>query len=116
MEQIISELKNTAKNAAKKTGELLEVGKLKLACADTKSKINEAYKELGKDLYNAEKEGSEDAEAIKNIIIDIDGLYEKLAEQENQVAQLKKQKKCISCGQMCDDEADFCSKCGSKLE
>ena len=79
-------------------------------------KRNEAYKELGKALYNAEKEGSDDAEVIKNIIVDIDALYEKLAEQENQVAQLKKQKKCISCGQMCDDEAEFCSKCGSKLE
>jgi len=116
MEKFISDLKKTAVSAAQKTGELVEIGKLKIACSNTKCKIDEAFKDLGKALYNAEKEGNDDAELIKHTIEEIDGLYEKLAKQEDELCELKKQKKCPSCGLICDVEALFCSKCGEKFE
>lgn len=115
MEKFISDLKKTAKNAAQKTGEIVEIGKLKLAIQDTKGKINDLYKELGESLYAARKDGNDDADSIEKIIEEIDAMYEKLASQEEELATLKKQKKCPSCGVLCDDEADFCSKCGAEL-
>lgn len=115
MEKFINDLKNTAKSAATKTGEFIEVGKLKIACQDTKSKLNDAYKELGKVVYFAEKEGEYTEDAIKNAINEIDSLFEKLSEQEENLAKLKSQKKCSSCGAMCDEDSAFCSKCGCEL-
>ena len=116
MEKFISDLKNTAKSAAAKTGELIEIGKLKIACQETKNKINDAYKELGKAVYSAQRE-EEDAENLMvELIENIDSLFEKLAQQEEELALLKKQKKCSSCGTMCDDDSAFCSKCGFEFK
>lgn len=116
MEKILADLKNTAKTAMKKSGEILELGKLKIAAVDTQNEINKAFCELGRALYNAEKAGSEDAESLKKMIDDIDNLYEKLALQEEQYAELKNEKKCKSCGSKCSDKSNFCSVCGERFE
>lgn len=115
MEKIISDLKKTAISAAQKTGELVEIGKLKLAASNIKGKINDLYKDLGLALYTAEKQGNEDAEVLRNIIGDIDRLFEELAKLENEIGSLKSQKKCASCGVMCDNESAFCASCGEKF-
>lgn len=116
MEKILSDLKSTAKTAMKKSGELLEIGKLKLAIADVNQEIEKAYRELGYALYNAEKSGSEDAETLQAIIDDIDELHEKLNNLESEQAELKKEKKCPACGEMCSDKANFCASCGERFE
>ena len=115
MDKFISDLKNTAISAAAKTGEFIEIGKLKLSCADIKNKINDEYKELGKAVYSAHKDGEDTEYHINEIIENIDGLYEKLALQEEEIAILKKQKKCSSCGAVCDEDSAFCSKCGAEF-
>lgn len=116
MEKILEDLKNTAKTAMKKSGEILELGKLKIAAVDTQNEINKAFCELGRALYNAEKSGSEDAEELKQMIDNIDNLYEKLSVQEEQYRELKNEKKCSSCGAKCSDKSNFCSVCGEKFE
>lgn len=115
MEKIISDLKKTAISAAHKTGELVEIGKLKLSVTNTKGKINDLYKDLGEALYTAEKQGTEDAEALRKIIEEIDAYYEELARLETEIGTLKSQKKCSSCGAMCDNDSSFCSSCGEKF-
>ncbi len=116
MEKILADLKNTAKTAVKKSSELIEFGKLKIATIDTQNEINKAFCELGKALYNAEKTGSEDAEGLKQMIDEIDALYEKLSLQEEQCAELKSEKKCRACGAKCNDKSKFCHECGEKFE
>lgn len=116
MEKILADLKNTAKSAVKKSSELLEIGKLKLSLVDIRSEIEKAYTALGKALYDAEKSGSEDAEALQAMIYDIDELFEKLAKAEEQCAELKKVKKCKGCGAVCSENSNFCAVCGERFE
>lgn len=116
VEKVLSDLKSTAKTAMKKSGELIETTKLKFAIAETQQEIEKAFKELGKALYNAEKNGTEDADSLKALIDDIDALYVKLAGIEETCAELKNEKKCPSCGEMCSDKANFCAVCGEKFE
>ena len=112
MEKIISDLKKTAVSAAQKTGELVEIGKLKLACSCTQDKIDDAFIVLGKSIYSAEKKGTDEEYKIQQTIAEIDSLYEKLAEQEEELMVLKNCKKCASCGSMMERNAAFCSRCG----
>jgi len=113
--KIISDLKKTAISAAQKTGELVEIGKLKFALSNAKGKIDEKYKDLGQALYTAHKNGSEDAQAIDGIIAEIDALFLELAKLESEMGSLKSQKKCPSCGKVCDEDASFCASCGEKF-
>lgn len=115
MEKIISDLKKTAISAAQKTGEMVEIGKLKIAVSNKKSKINDCYRDLGLALYTAQKQGSDEAEALNRIITDIDVLFAELGELEKELASLKSQKKCEECGELCDEDAVFCAKCGTKF-
>ncbi|MBE7027937.1 MAG: zinc ribbon domain-containing protein [Ruminococcaceae bacterium] len=115
MEKIISDLKKTAISAAQKTGELVEIGKLKFALSNTKGKIDEKYKDLGLALYTAHKNSNEDAQSLDEIIAQIDDLFLEQAKLESEIGALKSQKKCPSCGRVCDDDASFCASCGEKF-
>lgn len=116
MDKIFSDIKNTAKSAVKKSGELLELTKLKLAVSDTKSEIQNKLAELGAVIYEAQKQDGEGLEKSDELTQQLEELYEKLEEQESKLSELKKQKSCSSCGNVCEAEADYCSKCGAKFE
>lgn len=113
MDKIFSDIKNSVGSAVKKSGELLEITKMKVAIGDTKNEINVKLTELGRKAYEAQKNGSiSDADGL---VYEIDELYEILKSQEAKLASLKKQKVCAACGTLCEIEAAYCSKCGEKF-
>lgn len=116
MDKFFSDMKNTARSAVKKSGELLELTKLKMAAADTKSEIQSKFAELGKLIYEAQKLGNEDSEKTEELLQSLDELHETLSEQEAKLSELKKQKACGVCGNICETKAEYCSKCGAKFE
>ena len=116
MERILSELKNTADKVAKKSGELVEISKVKLSIASTKSEINAQFKALGETVYLAQKEDSDvGAEKIEEIIGILDGLYERLDNLAEINSALKNERICPSCGKSNPLNQPFCGGCGSKL-
>ncbi len=116
MDRLFSDIKNTARSAVKKSGELLELTKLKMAAADTKSEVQTKFAELGKIVYEAKKNGGEHLDDMESVTQQIDELYEQLSEQEAKIVELKKQKLCTACGNACDTGAAYCSNCGAKFE
>lgn len=113
MDKIFSDIKNSVGSAVKKSGELLEITKMKVAIGDTKNEINAKFAELGRKAYEAQKGGS--ISDPDGLIYEIDVLYEVLKSQETKLASLKKQKVCGVCGCLCSTEAAYCSKCGEKF-
>ena len=113
MERIFSEIKNKADKVAKKSGELVELSKVKLSSLNTKSNIDTSFKKLGELIYRSQKENEElDSEKFESIIEEIDALYQKLSEYEDVVCELTNKKICPDCHKANNSDASFCSQCG----
>lgn len=116
MDKILSEIKSRADQVMKKSGELVEKSKVKLAIAGTKSEIGTLFKQLGELVYMAQKEdNSASTEEIENTIAHIDALYEKLEELTKTDSALKNEKICAQCGKSNPIEQTFCGGCGNKF-
>lgn len=113
MEKFISELKNTADKVAKKSSELVELSKVKLAIATTKSEIGANYKTLGELVYLSQKnEFDGDTGKIEEAITKINELHERLEELTGAVSALKNEKICPDCSKSSPSDAAFCAECG----
>lgn len=116
MEKIISEIKNTADKFARKSGELVEMSKVKLGIVSTKSEIGTNFKILGELVYKAQKDDtSSDTAKIEEVIAKINELYEKLDELTEVSAALKNEKVCAYCGKSNPIDQLFCGGCGQKF-
>ena len=116
MDRIISEIKNTADKVVKKSGELVEITKVKLSIVDIKNKIDARFKELGRIVYNASGPEYSEAEGADAIIEELNALYEELKKTEERLAELKSEVVCKSCGSLSSDDSLYCRKCGAKLD
>ncbi|MBQ3225515.1 MAG: zinc ribbon domain-containing protein [Clostridia bacterium] len=114
MEEIFSNIKKSAASAVKKSGELLEITKTKMAISDTKSELKSNFAVLGKLVYEAQKNEKDFSDEAEEIIWEIDELYEVLEAREARLAALTNQKVCPDCGKVCEKEAAFCSRCGKE--
>lgn len=116
MDKILSEIKSRADKVMKKSGELVEMSKVKLAIVNTKAEIGTLFKQLGELVYLAQKEdNSANAEDIENTILHIDALYEKLEELTEANSAFKNEKVCAECGKSNPMEQTFCGNCGNKF-
>ncbi len=115
MDKIFSDIKSSVGSAVKKSGEILEITKVKMAISDTKGEIRAKYAVLGEKTYLAQRDQEGDFSQTQEIILEIDELFEILKNQELKLAALKKQKMCDACGYACEADAAFCSKCGTKF-
>ena len=116
MEKFISEIRNTADKVAKKSGELVEMSKVKLGIVSKKSELGTNFKILGELVYMAQKNNDNSNSAkIEEIIAKIDDLYEKLGELADVSAALKNEKVCAYCGKNNPIGQAFCGGCGQKF-
>lgn len=91
--------------------------KLKGKISDLKSKIEDAYTEIGKIVYEEMKNGNDvSKDAIVAKCEEISKDNDEIEKLENEILAVKKIKKCTKCGNELDISAEFCSKCGEKQE
>ncbi len=115
MEKFLSDLKQTVNSAVKKSGELVELTKIKLAANDTKNAITARYVKLGEMAYLATKGEESPASDAETIIAEIDELKKTLAAQEEKAAELSNKKICSVCGKSINADAAFCPACGNPV-
>lgn len=113
-DKITNKVSDTAKAAAKKSGELVEVTKLNAAINQENEKISKAYQAIGKLIFVKYTNGEEcpqyvisKCEEINEINISIKGLKER-------VNELKNIKLCKNCYAEIDHDVIFCPSCGMK--
>lgn len=107
------------KITADKTGKIAKETKLRLKMSETKSKINEIYEEIGKEVYEKHlgKSNSDNFEQeIEDKCIEIDVLADEIESMLQQCLDLKDKKKCSICYTEIDKNAKFCPNCGEKQE
>lgn len=115
MEKIFSDIKKTVDGAVKKSGELLEITKVKLAISDKKNQIDSRLKALGKLVYDASGPEYSEQEGADALIDELNALYAELKDSEARLAELKSEVICTKCGSSCSDDSAYCKNCGEKL-
>lgn len=115
LEDAVITAKGAVDFAGKKTGELVELSKLKISAAEIEGKIRNLYESLGRAVYNAAKSETDATVLVKEKSEQIDTLTVDLEAVNNKIAVLREEKKCVSCGTINPQDAAYCKKCGAQL-
>lgn len=102
-----------SKDATQKAKSISEIAKLRLDIRTKEDDINKKYQQIGKLYFEEHKD---DEEPAYEQIISIKEAQEVLEELRGQLGQIKGVQQCPACGKEMDLDADFCSKCGAKLD
>ena len=113
-EDLSKRVTDTAKAAAKKSSEVVEVTKLNLSIGSEEDKIKKAYTEIGKAVYEVFSKGEEVNEAFKGQCEQISTYEDNIKEMRVKILDLKALKVCVACGAELENGILFCSKCGAK--
>lgn len=108
--------RDIAETAGKKGEELIKISKLKIKETQIKRDISIKYEKLGKIYYELIKVGEENKLIFKEIIADIDNLKLELSQVRAEIHSIKGTTSCHVCGATNPVDADFCSKCGERLD
>lgn len=93
------------------SGELKLRGKI----SELKSKIEEAYKEVGMIVYAEVKNGTEvSREDVSAKCDEIKAMEEEIEKLQVEILRVKNIKKCVNCGEELELGVRFCSKCGKE--
>ena len=101
---------NSAKKAAKISGDALDYTKMKIKLYDLHDKMELKYAEIGRAVYSEDEDA--DVEAMCNEITD---LRDAEAELQITMNSYLNKKECSACGGMVDAKSDYCPLCGNKF-
>lgn len=118
--EILSNLKEmvsqTAIDAVKKSGEVMESVKINFAIADKEAEISKLMREIGKTVYESSKSAAEvSQEDIAEKCAAIDNHFADIAILKARNIDLKNVKICKSCNYEASKANNFCPRCGSAL-
>ena len=105
-----------ADRAVKKTGEVTNLVKLKVAVKSAEGKLSSVYEEIGRLFYTAERSGEDCTSDIAAYIMKADKLKADIASYTKQIAKLRNVRICDSCGHEIDKTVNFCPICGAKQD
>ena len=107
-----STVSDGAKVVSEKTKKVTGVASIKTQINSTKSGLTKLYKDLGKAYY----EDPENAEALADIVNEINNVNDKVAILEKKLAVKQGKIKCEACGEYMSAEYAYCPKCGAQVE
>lgn len=114
-DDVVDKAKDLAETVGKQTEKVVEISKLKLQVSQVNSDVKHAYEKLGSAIYNMKKANYEDEGLIASVVEEIDGLMEERVRAEAKLATLKNMVICEACGAKNQQDAVYCTKCGSRL-
>lgn len=115
-EDVLLNARSAVDAVGKTAGKVIDISKLKLAAADLKSEITRKYQILGRVEYEESISGKDYAKNKSELIDKITELKNQLDSVNDLLAEASNKKKCAACGAYNAKNAQFCSKCGERLE
>ena len=108
----------TYKEASKKTGDIAKEAKLRMKMNDAKSKINNAYEEIGKKVYEKHTTNGEISieKDLEEELTQIDVLSAEVEACLKEIMKLKNKKQCTNCFAELPLDVKFCGNCGATQE
>lgn len=116
IDKILEMVTQTTKNAIKKSGEAVEVTKIRLAINSDKSKIKELKLQVGELMYEAYSGNASSGDEIEELCQEISELYKEIERKEQAIAEIKNLRRCSKCGANNEIDAYFCKKCAAELK
>ncbi|MBP1557094.1 MAG: hypothetical protein J6A76_04190 [Oscillospiraceae bacterium] len=108
--------KAAANIATKKTGNAVELSKLKLKAMQLRSQIQSTYERIGTLTYEQEKTSTDNTELIAVCIREIDELFVELNEINVLISDIKDGVKCPGCNAINDAGVVYCKNCGVNIK
>lgn len=115
-DNFIEKAKDVCDVATKKTGEFVEVSKIKLDCISINNEIKRLYEKLGSCIYSMVKANYENQDVVDSIIEEIDDCKKQLHILNQKLSELKNINVCTGCGFKNPKENYYCAKCGSRIK
>ena len=113
IDRLSDTLITVSKDATQKAKSLSEIAKHRMDIRSKEDDINKKYQQIGKLYFEEHKD---DEEPAFEQILSIREAKEVLDELRAQLGEIKGVQQCPACGKEMDLDADFCSKCGAKLD
>jgi RNA polymerase subunit RPABC4/transcription elongation factor Spt4 len=101
---------------SQKSGELLEIAKVKLDIASEKGRISNLYEEIGRVVYEDYRKGNLKEKPVLDKCQLIDEIYYKINRLNRKVVQIKGGSLCEGCGEVVGASQRYCHMCGRELE
>lgn len=116
----VSNIVETAKElcfcASKKTGEIVEISKLKIECIRIGTTINRLYQRLGRYTYDSVKSDYKNDDLVASLVDDIDEYLEVMTILRTRIELCKTDVTCDICGGKNSKDNYYCAKCGSRVK
>lgn len=116
LDNITRKVTDTARAAAKMSGNVVEVTRLNMSINAEEEKIRKIYTEMGKQLYEDYAEGRIVGEKLLEHCTKIDEIIGNIEDMREKILELRNVKACPNCGMELDVDMVYCYKCGKKQE
>jgi ribosomal protein L40E len=116
LDNLSKRVSETAKAAAKKSGEIVEVTKLNMSISAEEDKIAKSYAIIGKVVYDAFAAGKDIPLEFHEVCLKVLESFKSIEEMKTKVLELKDLKTCPKCNTELEIDVAFCPKCGTKQE
>ncbi|GAE90082.1 zinc-ribbon domain-containing protein [Acetivibrio straminisolvens] len=107
---------DTARIAAKKSSDMVEITKLNFNIGTEEDKIKKVYAQIGEIVYHSFEKGEEIPEDLKGLCEKIVASKKNIEKMKQQILRLKSIKICSSCNEELREEVVYCPKCGTRQE
>lgn len=115
-EEVFCKAKEVASAAGRKAGDLADLAKMKIKIAENEKAIDVTMEAIGRLYYDSRKAETEpDAEAVQELVQQVDELTAANAELQASIDQNRGQRTCSGCGAGNTADAVYCNKCGKEL-
>lgn len=115
LNNVINKTKQLINMASKKTGDVVEISKLKMDKVNKGAELQKLYENLGKSCYLEFKSDVKQTEEMKEIIGNIEKLESDIKKIDDSIIILKNNKICKKCGNKNNKKALYCNLCGNTL-
>lgn len=113
LDKISDTIVSLSKDATQKAKDLSDIARIRMDIRSKKDYMNKQYQEIGKAYY--EKHRDDEAPKYEQVEL-IREAEDVIVELREQLSQIKGMQKCPQCGHEMALDADYCSKCGAKLD
>lgn len=111
----IHEFANASDGMVKRSGDILEIQKIKIQIGNLEGDLKNLYAGIG-EYYIDNCDRNALPSEFNNVLIRIDECREAIAQLNARISSIRGVTVCSSCGKEVPDDALFCPNCGSRIE